>query len=144
MRRGSCLGCIFWVVFFMIIAVFVLIPWNIKRQYKSMKGETTATIMSIDKDVNYDDDGNRSVSYKYEYQYYVDGQSYRDMTKIGSSKLLNIGDRLNVHYNVNKPEKSVTEFDYELSKIFGYVSIVLGVVAVIILLMRRRRLRRGY
>ena len=119
-------------IFLIYVATEGFIKVNILKNCK----KEIAQITQINYDYELNDNKNMEVTKVIKYNYFVDNKEYTGKSSLWYKifdKNVNVGDKIEIYYNINNPSKSKT---YHIS----YVTILVGICFIVVpsLLLKQR------
>lgn len=102
------------------------------RKNKRCSGVVVGKITGVHEDVDIDDEGYNSYSYSPEFEYEVNGKVYHGSGSRAYSKRkkIQIGGKIKVYYNPQKPNESFTKGGGFILPFLGIMSIIVGTICI--------------
>ena len=113
-----------------LIAVGVIVILLGIRKKKRYSGRTVGKIIGVRESQETDDDGRTSYHYYPQFEYVVNGQTYRGegSTSYSKPQKIQIGGGIEVVYDPNEPSKCFTKGGGFILPFIGAMLIILGVI----------------
>lgn len=118
-------------IVFMGIGVLLTVTSNRKKRRCSCKAD--GRITGIHENEGTDNDGQKNYSYSPEYEYEVNGKTYRDYADRSyyNPNKIQIGGNIDVYYNPENPDEHYTKGGIKIRPLLGTVAISIGALLIL-------------